>query len=383
MYRKQRDIPTPLIASAITTTILLALAVIFLNIIGHIPSVVAPEDCSRSNNCLSLVQFPLYKRYSSGALESYYYPSVGLNISIPSDWIRSPNIESINEIATYNAPAQGQSDKFSENLVIKKGRYQSNLSSSVYSNATLAGLEKLPEFQLQERDDEFKLAGFQANKFRYSYSSDRNQYMSMQVGLIVGSTYLSFAYNAELGMYAEYIPTIEKILSTVKINDTALTEIPGNKTIDFVDKISGISAKYPSNWMKADGVYLDSIATFLAPLESPLDFYYDNIRIYSRQVNQTNITSLENIVKDVEIKFNKTLKDFSVLSRVNGTVSDDHALSIIYTFSGNDGYPHKILRSTFLVNPTKIYYVIYDSTNDTFDKYLPVVRQTLASLSVS
>jgi hypothetical protein len=349
---------------------------------GNISSVGASQDCSKPNNCLNLVQFPLYKRYSSGVLVSYYYPSVGLNISIPRDWIRSPNIESINEIATYNAPVQGQSDKFRENLVIKKGRYQSNLSSSMYSNATLAGLEKLPKFQLQERNDEFKLGGFQANKFRYSYSSNRNQYMSMQVSLIVGNTYLTFAYNAELGMYAEYIPTIEKILSSVKINDSALTEIPENKTIDFVDKTNGISAKYPSNWMKADGNYLGSIVTFITPLESPSDFYYDNIRIYSKQINQTN-TSLENIVKDVEIKFDKTLKDFKVLSRLNDTVSNSHALSIIYTFSGNDGYQHNILRSTFLINPTKIYYVIYDSTSDTFDKYLPGVRQVLASLSVS
>ena len=125
------------------------------------------QICSSPNNCLGFVQFPLHKGYSSGDLVSHYYPSVGLNISIPSDWIQSPNIQSINEIATYNTPFQGQADKFSENLVIKKGRYLSNLSSPVYSNATLAGLEKLPNFQLQERNDEFTLSGFQANKFRY------------------------------------------------------------------------------------------------------------------------------------------------------------------------------------------------------------------------
>jgi len=347
------------------------------------PNVTALQICQTPNNCLFPVQFPLYHRYSSGALVPHYYPSVGLNISIPEDWKRSSNIQSINEIATYYAPIQGQSDKFNENLVIIKGRYKNNLSSSVYSNATLAGLEKLPDFQLQERDDNFALGGSQANKFRYSYSSDRNQYMSMQVGLINSSTYLTFTYTAELGRYAEYIPTIEKILASVRINENILNEIPENKTITVVDKTHGISLTYPSNWMRTDGEYLGSNVTLLAPLESPSDSYYDNIRIYSRQINQTNITSLENIVKEVEAKFNETLKDFKVLSTSNDTVSNNHALNIIYTFTGNDGYPHKILRSTFLLKPNKLGYVIYDSTNNSFDKYMPSVKQTLASLNIS
>ena len=180
---------------------------------------------------------------------------------------------------------------------------------------------------------------------------------------------------------SEYIPT--KILTSVKLNDSALTEIPENKTIALVNNTIGISVKYPSSWMRADGDYLDSIVTLLAPLESPLDFYYDNIRIYSRQVNQTNFTSLENMVKDVDAKFDKTLKDFKVLSRTNETVSNSNALTIVYTFTGNDSYQHKILRSTFMPKPTHIYYMIYDRTIDTFDKYLPFVKQALASLSVS
>jgi hypothetical protein len=284
----------------------------------------------------------------------------------------------------YNAPFQGLSDKFSENVVIKKGRYENNLSSTAYSNATLVGLEKLSKFQLQERDDEFALGDFKVTQFRYSYSSNRNQYMSMQVGLIAGSAYITFTYNAELGRYAEYIPTIDKILSSVKINGSILSKMPENNTIVFVDKTRGISLKYPSDWMKADGDYLGSIVTLLAPLESPSDFYYDNIRIYSGQINQTNnTTSLKNIVQDVESKFEKTLRDFKVLGTMNDSVSNSPALSIIYSFTGNDGYHHKILRSAFLLKSTQLYYVIYDSTNDTFDKYLPFVRRVLASLSIS
>jgi hypothetical protein len=360
-----------------------ALAIIFLHIIGYLSTNAASQFCPISN-CFSHVQFPLYQRYSSGALVSHYFPSVGLNISIPSDWIRSPKIQSINEIAMYNAPFQGQSDKFSENLVIKKGRYENNLSSTAYSNATLVGLEKLPKFQLQERDDEFALGDFQANKFRYSYSSNRQQYMSMQVGLIAGSAYITLTYNAELGRYAEYVPTIDKILSSVKINESILSEIPEIDTIVFVDKPRGISVKYPSDWIKADGDYLGSIVTLLAPLEGPSDFYFDNIRIYSGKISQTNsTTSLKSIVKDVELKFEKTLRDFKVLGTMNDSVSNSPALSINYTFTGNDGYYHKILRSTFLLKSTQLYYVIYDSTNDSFEKYLPSVRRVLASLSIT
>jgi hypothetical protein len=208
--------------------------------------------------------------------------------------------------------------------------------------------------------------------------------MSMQVGLIVGSAYITLTYNAELGRYAEYVPTIDKILSSVKINESILSEIPENDTIVFVDKPRGISVKYPSDWIKADGDYLGSIVTLLAPLEGPSDFYFDNIRIYSGKISQTNsTTSLKSIVKDVELKFEKTLRDFKVLGTMNDSVSNSPALSINYTFTGNDGYYHKILRSTFLLKSTQLYYVIYDSTNDTFEKYLPSVRRVLASLSIT
>ena len=84
---------------------------------------------------------------------------------------------------------------------------------------------------------------YRLTNFGIEYSSNRNQYMSTQVGLIVGSAYLTFTYNAELGKYAEYIPTIEKILTSVKVNDSALTEIPRqNNTL--VNNTIGISVEY-------------------------------------------------------------------------------------------------------------------------------------------
>lgn len=163
--------------------------------------------------CPALTPVAIYKKYNPGSFEYHYYPSIGLNISVPSDWNLSQIAQSINEISTFRSPMQSPSDIFQENLMIKVGRYLHNLSQAEFVSVTLKDLEVLDHFQLIDRIDNTTIDGIHANKIAYSYIQNRNHYTAQHVVMIVGPSYLTFTYNSQLGKYAEYLPTIEKILS--------------------------------------------------------------------------------------------------------------------------------------------------------------------------
>lgn len=174
--------------------------------------------------CATLTPIAIYKRYKASAYVSHNYPSIGLIISIPSDWNSSNSFQSINEISTFRSPIQSDSDRFQENIIIKKGRYIKNLTLAEFSSATVAGLQRLEDFELIENSFDATISGINASKIVYSYTENKIPYMGMQLGVVLGPSYLTFTYNTELGKYAEYLPTINEILSSVEIVPKILNE---------------------------------------------------------------------------------------------------------------------------------------------------------------
>ncbi len=331
--------------------------------------------------CPALTPVAIYKKYNPGSFEYHYYPSIGLNISVPSDWNLSQIAQSINEISTFRSPMQSQSDIFQENLMIKAGRYINNLSQAEFVSVTLKDLEVLDHFQLMDRIDNATIDGIHANKIAYSYIQNRNYYTAQQVVMIVGPSYLTFTYNSQLGKYAEYLPTIEKILSSIKINKVLLGQVTHNSaSLSFKDNINGISVNYPSNWTTASDHYLSSIFAIYAPLNGSADYYYDNIRINIENLSQPNIMNLtaKEYLTVLQDYFKSSLKNFKLLQGQNLTISGNPSYSIIYSFTGTDKIEYELQRLAS-IKDNKIYTIIYDSVESSFDDYVPVLKYLLSS----
>ena len=344
----------------------------------------AAASVSCGDYCPTLTPVAIYKRYKASAYVPHNYSSTGLNISIPSDWNSSTSSQSINEISTFRSPIQSDSDRFHENIVIKEGRYTKNLTLSDFSSATVAGLQGLEDFKLIENSFDSTISGVPANKIAYSYTENKIPYMGMQLSTVLGSSYLTFTYNAERGRYAEYLPTINEILSSVKIVPKILDQNKNNSTlIAFKNETEGIALEYPANWNKGPFNYLSSIFTIYAPLNNLTDFYYDNIRINvdARNETLTNVTAKDK-VEEYEKTFNNTLLNFRTLQKQESTISGNPSYGITFIFTGNDGEEHKLQRIV-TIKDDKIYTIIYDSLSDTFDLYSPVLNQLLSSLEIS
>ena len=331
--------------------------------------------------CPEITPIAIYKRYTAGLMQSHYYHTIGLNIYVPNDWNLSQTTQSINEVATYFSPKQNPFDRFQENLMIKQGRYLQNVTPSRFMNTTLEGLKGLSHFQVIEREDNLTVSGLPANKIVYSYDQNRYPYMAMQLSVFAGSAYLTFTYNTELGKYAEYLPVIQNTIASVKIDPQLLSsQIQNSTSVAFVDKSTRVSVQYPQNWTRAFDHYLTSIFAIYAPLQNASDTYYDNIRIMTqdiRNIGQSNftvqkhITSLENYFKD-------NLKNFHLLQNESTSLSSSPAYGITYTFTSNDMMKHKLQRIVSLKG-NMVYTIIYDSTENSFDRYLPIFKELLTS----
>jgi hypothetical protein len=331
--------------------------------------------------CPEVTPIAIYKRYIAGLMQSHYYPTIGLNISVPNDWNLSQTTQSINEVATYFSPKQNPFDRFQENLMIKQGRYLQNVTPSRFMNTTLEGLKGLSHFHVIEREDNLTVSGLPANKMVYSYDQNRYPYMAMQLSVFAGPAYLTFTYNTELGKYAEYLPVIQNTIASVKLDRQLLSpQIQNSTSVAFVDKSTRVSVQYPQNWTRAFDHYLTSIFAIYAPLQNASDTYYDNIRIMTqdiRNIGQSNftvqkhITSLENYFKD-------NLKNFHLLQNESTSLSSSPAYGITYTFKSNDMMKHKLQRIVSLKG-NMVYTIIYDSTENSFDRYLPIFKELLTS----
>lgn len=331
--------------------------------------------------CPEVTPIAIYKRYIAGLMQSHYYPTIGLNISVPNDWNLSQTTQSINEVATYFSPKQNPFDRFQENLMIKQGRYLQNVTPSRFMNTTLEGLKGLGHFHVIEREDNLTVSGLPANKMVYSYDQNRYPYMAMQLSVFAGPAYLTFTYNTELGKYAEYLPVIQNTIASVKLDRQLLSpQIQNSTSVAFVDKSTRVSVQYPQNWTRAFDHYLTSIFAIYAPLQNASDTYYDNIRIMTqdiRNIGQSNftvqkhITSLENYFKD-------NLKNFHLLQNESTSLSSSPAYGITYNFTSNDMMKHKLQRIVSLKG-NMVYTIIYDSTENSFDRYLPIFKELLTS----
>lgn len=169
--------------------------------------------------------------------------------------------------------------------------------------------------------------------------------MALQVALILGPSYLTFTYNSELGKFAEYLPTIENILSSIKINGSLPDQgsLQQNSTyLYFNDDLNGIALNYPSDWTIVRDHYLSSIFAIYAPLNGSADYYYDNIRINVQNFSQPSIMKLtsNDHLTGLQNYFKNALKNFKLLQEQNLTISGIPSYSITYSFTGNDMIEH-------------------------------------------
>ena len=311
---------------------LLILSFLIIFLINSYQIAYAYIDYSSScYSCTNIVGIAVHQKYVPSSFVNYDFPFFGLSISIPSDWRENKVPEFINEIATYYSPLINTADSYHDNLVIAGGMYNATISTDQLLNISIKSLAKLDKFLVMGIDKGINLSGHPGYRFQYSFEDNKKAYWAVQTGFISNSTFITVTYRAQIGQYAEFLPSVEKIIDSIKFKPLTQTELVQNVTyLTSKNSANNLTLKYPSNWIKTKEGFLSSLLTIYAPLDDISDRYYDNIRIKISNVTLQNITSLSQFIKERDNSL-ISLDGYKVILNGNTTLSGNPGLRNWYS----------------------------------------------------
>jgi hypothetical protein len=200
----------------------------------------------------------------------------------------------------------------------------------------------------------------------------------MVVGLLVDLNFYVLTYTADLSSYGEFVDTVNKIISSVKISSSLAGQGP-NHVFNLHDANIGVSIQYPSSWTLAQEGYLSSNLTIYPPLDNLTDNYFDNLRIHVSDLDgkKHSLGSLYRAaVEDMQLK----IKNFTLVMSGNVNIGNLSGMGLVFKFpSGNTIHESLFI---FTLNKNRLYTITFDTTPNRIGYYVPVVYKILSTVKI-
>jgi hypothetical protein len=162
----------------------------------------------------------------------YENPTYGINIQYPSNWrIDEGDVyadDYVTDIVSFIAPIRSDTEAYAPSLSISIDNPPPNLKENLneYLNRITNDYDDiLKGFEIIESDTSSILAGKPAYKLVSTDEEDGIDYKSMEIGTIIGDKVYFVTYYAEEEQYSNYLPTVQKMISSLEIN-------PSNNRLD-------------------------------------------------------------------------------------------------------------------------------------------------------
>jgi YVTN family beta-propeller protein len=151
----------------------------------------------------------------------YENPEEKISLLVPSDW----NITESDNTINFSSPLQGRSDTFREGLFIEilpSGNIPLNEYVSLDINALRQDLD---HFVLTYSDANFTVSRYPAYKVIYSYSNNTASNLgAMRIWVVIGTNTYTISYHAELDNFHSYLPLIQKMIDSFRVEDSLESE---------------------------------------------------------------------------------------------------------------------------------------------------------------
>jgi eukaryotic-like serine/threonine-protein kinase len=176
------------------------------------------------------------KNKNNNSFRTYENPAYGIQIQYPSTWIvyaddvfsdNDDNNDASIDIVSFLGPVKSNKEAYAPSLYISIDNPPSpsdlNLNLNEYltriTNDYEAGLK---EFKVIESDTNSSiLAGKPAYKLVFTDEEDEIYYKTMDIGTIIGDKVYSLSYVAQREQYSDYLPTVQKMINSLKIMTTS------------------------------------------------------------------------------------------------------------------------------------------------------------------
>lgn len=203
------------------------------------------------------------------------------------------------------------------------------------------------------------LLGNPAREAIFEYNDGNRDIMMKFVIMLKDYKVYKITYFAEPSGFYKYLPIVQKMLNTLKI-----------ELSQYENTNLGISIQYPLDWQVEED-NKNSIIKFFAPDHNISDTY---LSVY---VYETPIDLRLGDIQSSEV----SRQDFKLIKSSNTTrLGENMARLILYTFtSGRDEIKGMMI---FTINDGKVYQIKFFARPDKFDNYLPIVQKIIDSFRI-
>ena len=163
--------------------------------------------------------------------ETYENPGFGFTMQYPSTWsvtqVREDPSAPANGslVAIFKAPTESQTDMYQENLLLNVQGFPNGITLEEYTENSLNDFRNMSDTVQIFESSPTTLSGLPAHEIVYTSSPNPGQNLKkMQVFTVVNDNMayiLTFA--AEDAQFNKYLPDVQKMISSVKIDEQAVT----------------------------------------------------------------------------------------------------------------------------------------------------------------
>jgi len=193
---------------------------------GEKNETVAVVDDGDDNYCMEILE--LYKHDNHALLSSYNHAfaqeqfltyediATGISIQFPSNWEKSVNLDNF---VTFRAPPETDTRVYPAALGLKIQDLPSqNVSLQEVTKVQMSDLKAGSQNLKVSESTSTTLAGKPAHKVVFS-ATDNNQVEreAMQLWTVIDDKAILITYKAQPDKYSNYLPTIEKMIDSLRV----------------------------------------------------------------------------------------------------------------------------------------------------------------------
>ncbi|WP_458747443.1 hypothetical protein [Candidatus Nitrosocosmicus sp. T] len=348
----------------------------------------------QSISCLSLtflfallIFFGLQEGISLGQIEptwiNYTFSDDNaISFSYPSIWTFINDTSKHNDVIVTLVPPNNF-DLFAEKMIFGMERLRPNTSLHDYSNNAIKILSMtMDNFQLLDSNS-FVVSGTEWERILFTHESDKRVIKVLQFWSIKDDYVYIVSFGTTSNSYLSYLPTVDKIISSIKIITKNTTDNIVNGTVNgtIFQSPEGFVLEYPSSWKQVSG---QNRVSFISNQDDPQDRYLERVDIYHYR-NDDNYLSDNIMVENSSLNFDliseinylaNNLKNLDLISLNNINFSNVlNGKELIYTFDSNLG-PTKS-KEVMVKSKTHLFVIIFTAQKDEFDKFSPNINKIL------
>ena len=322
---------------------------------------------------------------AASGIQLYQNTDFGLALFYPSDWEREQNFElPEGGIVGFRAPVENEEDVFRETLDIVYNNLPGGTTLDDYTDTLLQRYhDNLANFTIIESSpSSLSNSSISSHTLVFNFSDGDYSYQALNIWSVIGDKALIVIYYAEPGKYSIYLPVINKMIDSLKVDPVIFGKPePGGQ---YVIPSLGFKAEIPHDWTSIkSGESGNSTLLKAAPLpfadSNSTDRAIMFITLEETRQNQTSNDIASHFLNDSDRDFMCGTKISSAsIVNLNGDVK-----SLESELKCSDGMAMKKIKSYMVASQGLIIFVGYGASSDAaYEKYLADFDESIQRLEL-